>query len=269
MDYRVRPGDTLSAIAAKFNVSLSALEAANPQIPDPNKIFPDELVHIPGSQGPGQDPTPVPPHVVTYVVRPGDTMSGIAAAHGLTLAVLLAANPQVTNPDVIHPGEVLTLTGGAIQLTGPPAGPSPDGAILIDAVTYGFSRPGGGVSDWVKRACAIMNVPPAHWVTGYLTLCARESSGQPNAINHTDINAHGPIQSDGFPLHCSRGVAQCIPDTFADNHIPGTSTDIYDPVANIAASMRYVMRRYSVAPDGHNLTLQVQQADINRSPCPY
>src|SRR5215471_11041912 len=258
MDYRVRPGDTLSAIAAKFNVSLSAIEAANPQIQDPNKIFPNELVHIPGSQGPGQDPTPVPPHVVTYVVRPGDTMSGVAVAHGLTLAALLAANPQVTNPNVIHQGEVLTLTGGAIQLpatqlTATPAVPSTEGAISINAVTYGFSRPGGGVSDWVKRACAIMNVPPAHWVTGYLTLCARESSGQPNAINHTDINAHGPIQSDGFPLHCSRGVAQCIPDTFADNHIPGTSTDIYDPVANIAASMRYVMRRYSVAPDGHNL----------------
>jgi LysM repeat protein len=270
MDYRVLPGDTLSAIAAKFSVSLSALEAANPQITDPNKIFPDELVHVPAPNAPGPGPVQVPPHVVTYVVRPGDTMSGIAAAHNISLAALVAANPQVTNPDVIHPGEVLNLTGGAAGHGGPPMpGPSPEGAIAIGTVTYGMFTGGGGVSSWTAKACEIMHVPSASWVFGYLTLCARESSGQANAINHTDINAHGPIQSDGFPLHCSRGVAQCIPDTFAGNHVPGTSAAIYDPVANIAASMRYVMRRYGVAPDGHNLTLLVQQADINRSPLGY
>jgi len=43
--YDVVPGDTMSAIAARFNVSLDSLERANPQIPDPNLIFPgDELV---------------------------------------------------------------------------------------------------------------------------------------------------------------------------------------------------------------------------------
>jgi LysM repeat protein len=108
MDYRVQSGDTLSGIAAKFNVSLAAVEAANPQIRDPNKIFPNELVHIPASRASAHGPAPVPPHVVTYAVQPGDTMSGIADAHGISLAALVAANPQVTNPDIIHPGEVLT-----------------------------------------------------------------------------------------------------------------------------------------------------------------
>jgi LysM repeat protein len=269
MDYRVRPGDTLSAIAVKFNVGLSAVETANPQIRDPNKIFPDELVHIPAPHTPVPGPVPVPPQVVTYVVRPGDTMSAIAAAHNISLATLEAANPQVPNPDLIHPGEVLNLTGGAVQSGVTLAGPSPQGAIAIGAVTYGEFTGGGGVSAWTTQACGIMHVPPARWVFGYLTLCARESSGQANAINWWDLNAWGPIQSDGYALHCSRGVAQCIPDTFASNHVPGTSTSIYDPVANIAASMRYVMRRYSVAPDGNDLTSLVQQADINRRPCGY
>jgi LysM repeat protein len=264
MDYRVHPGDTLSAIAAKFNVSLAAVEAANPQITDPNKIFPDELVHIPGSHAPVQGPTPVPPHVMTYVVRPGDTMSGIAAAHNLSLAALVAANPQVTNPNVIHPGEILTLTGGAIQRAGMSGGTSPEGAISIGAVTYHMFTGSRDVPGWTTRACEIMHVPPSHWVTGYQTLCRRESSGDANAVNGWDGNAWGPIQSDSYPLHCSRGVAQCIPDTFASNHVPGTSTDIYDPVANIAASMRYVMRRYGVSPDGHDLASRVAQADPNR-----
>lgn len=268
MDYRVRPGDTLSAIAAKFNVSLSAVEAANPQIPDPNKIFPDELVHIPGSQAQAHDLVQVPPpHALTYVVQPGDSMSAIAAAHNISLGALEAANPQVINPAVIHPGQILNLTAGSSTRGAPP--PSPDDSIAISAVTYGKFTLGGGVPDWVTRACTIMHLPIAHWMAGYRVLCARESSGQPNAINAWDSNATGPIQADGYPLNCSRGVAQCVPGTFAAYHVPGTSTAIYDPVANIAASMRYVMRRYGVASDGSDLTQLVQQADINRSPRGY
>jgi LysM repeat protein len=269
MDYRVQPGDTLSAIAARFHVSVSAVEAANPQIADPNKIFPDELVHIPTSHVPAHDPAPVAPHVVTYLVQAGDTMSAIAAAHNISLAALEAANPQVTNPNLIHPGEVLSIAGGAIPDGGPPTGPSPEGAISIGAVTYRLYTGGGDVSAWTTQACEIMQFSPASWVTGYKVLCARESSGRPNAVNAYDANAHGPIQSDGYALHCSRGVAQCIPDTFASNHVADTSTSIYDPVANIAASMRYVIRRYGVASDGHNLTSLVQQADHNRPPCGY
>ncbi len=45
--YTVQPGDTLSGIAEKFGVSLQALEAANPQIQDPNRIFPGQVITIP------------------------------------------------------------------------------------------------------------------------------------------------------------------------------------------------------------------------------
>jgi SLT domain-containing protein len=114
-----------------------------------------------------------------------------------------------------------------------------------------------------------MGLPPAFWVKGYEVLCIRESSGRPNAINHWDSNANGPIQADGYPLHCSRGIAQCIPDTFASNHVSHTSQAIYDPVANIAASVHYVRNRYGVAADGHNLAALVQQADPTRKPRGY
>jgi nucleoid-associated protein YgaU len=45
--YAVRPGDTLSEIAEKFGVTLTALEAVNSQISDPNLIFTGQLVKIP------------------------------------------------------------------------------------------------------------------------------------------------------------------------------------------------------------------------------
>ena len=266
MHYRVRAGDTMSSIAAKFDVSLSALEAANPQITNANAIYPNELIHIPAASAPTHQPSPVPPRVVTYVVQSGDTMSSIAAAHNLSLAALEAANPQVSNPDSIQPGQVLNIPG-CVGSSPAPAGAG--GVIPISAVTYSRYDGDGRVSSWTTQACGIMDVPAHYWVRGYGVLCARESSGNPNAINTYDSNAHGPIQSDGHPLHCSRGVAQCIPDTFASNHVAGTSDDIYDPVANIAASMRYVMKRYGVASDGSNLASCVQQADPSRPPCGY
>jgi tyrosinase len=42
----VQSGDTLTGIANRFGVSLAALEAANPQIADPDRIFPGQIITI-------------------------------------------------------------------------------------------------------------------------------------------------------------------------------------------------------------------------------
>ncbi|OKH72740.1 hypothetical protein EB74_22640, partial [Mycobacterium sp. SWH-M5] len=112
---------------------------------------------------------------------------------------------------------------------------------------------------YISEALDIMGVEDpkarARWMTGYLTAAARESSFNPLAVNTDDVNARrlagrGP---DGFPAGSSRGGLQTIPETFAQYHHPGTSTNIYDPVANICASMNYVMGRYGVDRGGANL----------------
>jgi len=63
---------------------------------------------------------------VTYqqvIVQPGDNLSTIAATNGITLAVLLANNPQFqANPGLIHPGDVVHMpdqTGTTIITTSP------------------------------------------------------------------------------------------------------------------------------------------------------
>lgn len=46
---------------------------------------------------------------MTYSVRPGDTISKIAMRNGITVAQLLQANPQVTDPNRINVGDVLNI----------------------------------------------------------------------------------------------------------------------------------------------------------------
>jgi SLT domain-containing protein len=92
-----------------------------------------------------------------------------------------------------------------------------------------------------------------NWLHGYETLIARESGGRPDAVG----------------LGFARGITQTLPSTFAHYHQPGTSTNIYDPVANICASMNYVIHRYGVSRSGANLAALVQQADPHRPPKGY
>jgi murein DD-endopeptidase MepM/ murein hydrolase activator NlpD len=52
---------------------------------------------------------------MTYTVKPGDTVSKIAQRNGVSLAQLLQANPQVSDPNKIKVGDVLTLPNGSIN----------------------------------------------------------------------------------------------------------------------------------------------------------
>jgi SLT domain-containing protein len=205
--------------------------------------------------------------MATYTVQSGDTMASIAAHFGVTLAALEAANPQISNPNMISVGQVLTLPGGTT--------PSPGTGNVVQAISVqnvDFTRYSGGgdINTWISQACQAAGLPVnSNWVNGFQTLCNRESSDLPNAVNTTDYNANGPIVADGHPQNCSRGLAQCIPSTFAAYHVVGTSNGIYDPVANIAAASQYIRSRYQVSLDGSDFAAKVQQADPNRPPQGY
>lgn len=96
--YTVKQGDTLSGIAAEFKEPLAQVESDNPQITNPNRIYPGEKVAI-GERY----------RVRTYVVQSGDNMSKIANQFHVQLADLERANPQIPDPNEIYPGEVLNI----------------------------------------------------------------------------------------------------------------------------------------------------------------
>lgn len=45
----------------------------------------------------------------TYLVCKGDTLWGIAKRYGVALTDLIAANPQIKNPNLIYPGETVVI----------------------------------------------------------------------------------------------------------------------------------------------------------------
>lgn len=136
--WTVHSGDTLSRIASVWGVTVSALAAAN-GIADPNLIQIDEIIHKPGSTGTG--PAPVASGQ-TYLVHPGDTLSGIAANHGTSVGVLVALN-HIANPDRIDAGRTLVLPARA-----PATPPSPrvyvvQGGDTLGAIAARLGYPGG------------------------------------------------------------------------------------------------------------------------------
>lgn len=100
--------------------------------------------------------------------------------------------------------------------------------------SLGHTHVSGTVAQWLLQAIADTGVPQS-WLTGLEIIAQHESGGNPNAQNNTDINARR-----GDP---SRGLMQMIMTTFMANALPGM-TDIFNPIDNAAAAIRYIERRY-------------------------
>ena len=124
----VVPGDTLSEIAEDYGVSIAALATAN-GITDENRIYAGDWLIIPdGSITASASTVTV---AVSYIVRDGDTLEGIAASLGTTLGSLLRANPEIADPDLIFAGQSLRIPGVAGGVLVLPRVPRAEVAVLL------------------------------------------------------------------------------------------------------------------------------------------
>lgn len=85
-----------------------------------------EARDAPGAGALAPVPVPVPPDGAQYTVRPGDTLSGVAASRGLDWESLWAANrAEVADPGAIRPGARLRLPAADKPVDKPtPGGPT-------------------------------------------------------------------------------------------------------------------------------------------------
>ncbi len=77
---------------------------------------PADTAPLPAPALPASSPTPDPTRpavgtnaVAEYVVQPGDTLFAIAQANGISLETLMAANAQITNPNLLSVGQIVNL----------------------------------------------------------------------------------------------------------------------------------------------------------------
>ncbi|WP_438439841.1 LysM peptidoglycan-binding domain-containing protein [Limosilactobacillus fermentum] len=112
-NYTVKSGDTLSAIASRYGMTVNALVTLN-GIKNANLIYPGQALRVADS---GQGSTvsqkaTTTTTTSTYIVRYGDTLSGIASRYGMSVSALASLN-GISNPNWIYPGQVLKLSGGS------------------------------------------------------------------------------------------------------------------------------------------------------------
>ncbi|MFI0923561.1 transglycosylase SLT domain-containing protein [Streptomyces sp. NPDC021012] len=209
----------------------------------------------------------------TYTVVSGDSLSLIARKKGIQggWKSLYRANKSAVgdNPSLIHPGLELTIrrdsakaaparaeksatterasrsehrsatpavaTGtGASAAAAAPAAAAP---AAVQAASIAATNYADNLDGWIRESLAIMGqqgIPGSY--DGIYRNVMRESSGNPQAINLWDSNA-----AAGTP---SKGLLQVIEPTFLAYHVPGTSLDLFDPVANITAACNYAADRY-------------------------
>ncbi|NIJ14927.1 WXG100 family type VII secretion target [Saccharomonospora amisosensis] len=117
--------------------------------------------------------------------------------------------------------------GGGLAGLGPSGGPPSSGP------------PPGNVEQWIREAIEILRasgIPVTEDnIDEIWTIIEKESGGNPHALNDWDSNA-----AKGTP---SKGLMQCIDPTFDAYKLPGHS-DIWNPVDNIIAGVRYTFDRY-------------------------
>lgn len=153
----------------------------------------------------------------------GDTLTALASRHGVSLQRLLAANPEIRNPDLIHAGDVLKIPGAVSAAATatpraaaqpPSAAPAPSGA-----------APGGltaAVRRWwpmIEKAARAVGISPK--VLG--ALVQAESSGNAAARSHVG----------------AQGLTQLMPATARSVGV----TNIRDPWQQLLGGARYLKQQ--------------------------
>ncbi|MCQ2007446.1 LysM peptidoglycan-binding domain-containing protein [Limosilactobacillus fermentum] len=106
--YTVKAGDTLSSIASSYNTTTAALASAN-SISNANLIYVGQVLKVTGTSSSTSTTTSSTSSTSgSYTVKSGDSLSAIAAAHGLNWKTLAAKN-NIASPYVIYVGQQLSL----------------------------------------------------------------------------------------------------------------------------------------------------------------
>ena len=206
--YRVRPGDTLIGIAARFRTTVGALASRN-EIRDRHSIMAGSVLSVPRTAA-AKKAAPAGAAARVHLVRSGDTLSGIAARYHVSLASLLKAN-HLSARSFIHPGQKIVVRGAAAQAAA--------------------SRSAAKSTTYRVRAGDTLSSIAARHRTSVAAI-ARASHISSRALIH-------PGQVLKLPVRAKSSARPAVPDTFNGVKYPRA-------VAEAAARNRAILARRSV-----------------------
>lgn len=117
----------------------------------------------------------------------------------------------------------------------PNYGAAANGTAPYTAAAPATANPTGDLNSWLQQAEQAAGVSGPQWTQGLDIIAQHESGGNPRAVNNWDSNAKAG--------HPSEGLMQTIGPTFQSYALPG-HTDIWNPVDNAIAAIRYIQSRY-------------------------
>jgi len=114
--YTIKSGDTLFALAKRYNTTVAAIMAINPGI-DPNNLQIGQVICIPRAM----PPTPPCPNGFLYTIRAGDTLFTLSQRFNVSVEAIIRANPGI-DPNNLQIGQVICIPQAM-----PPTPPCPNG----------------------------------------------------------------------------------------------------------------------------------------------
>ena len=110
----VQWGENLTSISRRYGTTIQAIVAAN-RLANPNRIYAGQRLVIPCGAAPS------PTGGCAYVIQYGDTLSGIAYRHGVSINSVVQAN-NLVNPNRIYAGQRLVIPCASSTTPASPTG---------------------------------------------------------------------------------------------------------------------------------------------------
>jgi LysM repeat protein len=230
----VQAGETVSGIAARYHIRVAAILKAN-RFGKDAVILPGQKLVLPGVRP--RKTTASRPHVThAYVVRRGDTLSGIALAAGVPLTTVTALN-HLSASDVIFPGQRLLLPGPA-PAAAPLAAGIVDGAVAVRsaaaanrAVLAGRPAPKAAeITELIKASARRYGIEPA---------LALAIGGVESGFDQRQVSSANAI-----------GVMQVVPSSgrWAASLV-GRRLNLFDAGDNVVAGVAILAALRAAAPE--------------------
>jgi len=112
------------------------------------------------------------------------------------------------------------------------------GGYVPGTIPKGGPLPPDEITDAIREAIALTGVDESEWLLPMQRLVMHESGGNPYAYNPTPV-----WYSAKWGEQHAMGLCQVMPPTFMAHKLPGHD-DIWDPVDNTIAAIRYIKSRY-------------------------